>query len=152
PVWRDTDLDPVAVPCRPDPKDARHKICTPEPYESSFAWDGADNIVFRPVSQFFAVDPGGEARNVNSVDEVADSSWFVNRIGRGAMSPMDVERGFCGDVAIDSDAPDGSWLIDQGKANGFNAGFRIRDATGVKYMLKADSKEQPEKPSAAAAI
>src|SRR5262249_33918889 len=52
PIWRDTDLDSVAVPCRPDPKDPRHRLCTPEPYESSFAWDGADNLVFRPMTRF----------------------------------------------------------------------------------------------------
>src|SRR5262249_3863898 len=58
-----------------------------------------------------------------------------------------------GDEALDADAPDGAWLIDQGKMNGFNAGFRIRDPGGVKYMLKGDDdKTSPEKATGAAAI
>jgi hypothetical protein len=152
PVWKDTDTQPVSIPCRPDPKDPGHRICSPEPYESSFAWDGADNLVFRPISKFFAVDPGHEAANVNSMDEVPDSSWFTNRIGKGEMSIVEVERGFCGSEALDASAADGAWLIDQGKANGFNPGFRIRDAKGVKYMLKGDDQVQPEKATGAAAI
>ncbi|HKQ70095.1 MAG TPA: hypothetical protein VJT73_12190, partial [Polyangiaceae bacterium] len=156
PMWKDTDTSPVSAPCRPDPKAQAggkpHSICTPDAYESSFAWDGADNIVFRPLSRFFAVDPGGEATNVNSVDEVPDSSWFVNRIGVRAMSLAELEQGFCGDSAIDADAPDGSWVIDQGKMNGANPGFRIKDDKGVRYMLKADPKGLGEKATGATAI
>ena len=64
---RDTDLNEIHVPCKPDKEDPKHKICTPEPYVSSFMWDGADNIVFRPIAQFFKVDPGGEALNTNAM-------------------------------------------------------------------------------------
>jgi len=85
PLWRDTDLDPVTLACHADPKPPKanpaHQVCAPETYVSSFAWDAVDNLVFRPISRLFALDPGGEAVNVNSVDEVPDSSWFVNRIG-----------------------------------------------------------------------
>src|SRR5678815_921484 len=40
--------------------------------------------------------PGGDAGpalNVNSVDEVPDSSWFTNRIGGGKMTIEDIARG-----------------------------------------------------------
>jgi hypothetical protein len=33
------------------------------------------------------------AVNVNTLDEVPDSSWFTNRIGRGQMSVADIARG-----------------------------------------------------------
>src|SRR5206468_2000669 len=69
--------------------------CVPEDYESSFAWDAADNSIFRPISMFFAVSPGGEALNVNAFDEVPDSSWFVNRIGVTPLSAEDAARGYC---------------------------------------------------------
>jgi hypothetical protein len=99
PLWRDTDLDPVAMACHADPKPPKdnphHEVCTPEEYVSSFALDGADNIVLRPIVRFFAVDPAGEAVNVNSMDEVADSSWFVSRIGRGNYTAADVTSGYC---------------------------------------------------------
>ena len=48
------------------------------------------------VANTFA-DPGERhdlrAQNVNTIDEVPDSSWFVNRIGRGALSTAELVRG-----------------------------------------------------------
>src|SRR5580704_9617515 len=75
PMWQDTDVAAVAVPCRAHPtaKDPHHVTCAPEVYESPIVWDGVDNMVFRPMSEAFAFDPGGEAVNVNSLDEVPDS-------------------------------------------------------------------------------
>lgn len=156
PVWRDADLRPVSLPCRPDPEapsdDPQHRLCSPAPYESSFAWDAADNLVFRPVTRFFAVDPGGEAVNVNSVDEVPDSSWFTNRIGKRPLSVEELVRGPCGDKTLDPEAPDGSWVIDMGKPNGANPGFRIKVEGVGKFMLKADPSDQPERATGATAI
>ncbi|MGK4000678.1 hypothetical protein [Sorangium sp. So ce1024] len=156
PIWRDADLNPVSLPCRPDPEapsdDPHRRLCRPEEYESSFAWDAADNLVFRPVARFFAVEPGGESVNVNSVDEVPDSSWFTNRIGRRPMTAEELVRGPCGDRTLDPDAPDGSWVIDMGKPNGANPGFRINVAGVGKFMLKADTAEQPERATGATAI
>jgi hypothetical protein len=105
PLWVDTDLRPVSVECeeRPSDEDPNHMSCAPEPYESPLAWDGANNSVFRPLARVFAVDPAGVATNVNAFDEVPDSAWFTNRIGRqhpsreellaGACSPADVLDG-----------------------------------------------------------
>src|SRR5262245_53737226 len=97
PLWKDNDTTPFVASCRPDPKPdpkdpPNHKICMPEEYKSGFLWDGADNIVFRPTARFFAVDPAGESANVNSMDEVPDSSWFTNRIGKTPMTPEEVVR------------------------------------------------------------
>jgi len=153
PMWRDTDLDPRPAACRPDPEKPGHQLCRPGEYVSSFAWDGADNIIFRPLTEFFAVDPAGEAVNVNSLDEVPDSSWFTNRIGRAPMSVEEMKQGSCApEDVLDPDAPDGTWLIDSGKPNGANPGFRIRLPDGRKYMLKSDLPIQPERTTGAAAI
>lgn len=152
PLTRDTDFRPFNAPCKPDKKDPAKQVCTPEPYESSFAWDGADNIVFRPVARFFAVDPGGEAVNVNAFDEVPDSSWFENRITVREMSLEDIKRGACNEDVLDPNVdPPGSWLIDQGKPNGANPGFRVKTPKG-RFFLKADVANQPEKGTAAASI
>jgi hypothetical protein len=148
PLERDTDLDAMSVPCRVE-KGAR--VCRPAAYESSFAWDGADNILFRPLVRFFAVDPGGEAVNVNSYDEVPDSSWFTNRIGRREMGLDELRAGPC-DGPIDVDAPAGSWLVDQGKMNGANPGFRVKLPDGRRFMLKADIAAEPERATGATAI
>jgi hypothetical protein len=153
PLWRDPDLNPVAVACKKDPtsKPPGELVCTPEPYESSFAWDAADNTLFRPLSRFFAVDPAGEAVNVNSFDEVPDSSWFENRMGKRSMSVAELVEGPCKGLVLDEDGPDGSWEIDQGKMNGANPGFRVR-VKKTKFMLKSDPPIQPERATGATAI
>lgn len=158
PIWVDDDTKPVHVACRPDPEaetdkeKAGHMLCMPEEYESPFGWDMADNTVFRPLARLFAFDPGGEAVNVNSVDEVPDSSWFTNRIGKTPMSIDELARGSCEGEILDPSAADGEWLIDMGKPNGANPGFRIRTKRGSKFMLKADIAEQPERATAATSI
>jgi hypothetical protein len=154
PMWQDTDTRSVRVPCRPDPtkKNPEQVSCSPEPYVSPLVWDAADNTVFRPLSRVFAVDPGGEAVNVNALDEVPDSSWFTNRIGKAPMTDDELFRGPCRDLIDEKEYPAGSWVIDQGKANGATPGFRVNIEGLGKFMLKSDLKEQPERPSAASAI
>lgn len=158
PIWVDDDMKPVYVPCRPDPEaetdkeKAGHMLCLPEPYESPFAWDMADNTVFRPFARLFAFERATEAANVNSVDEVPDSSWFTNRIGRRPMPITELVRGGCEGPQLDPQAADGTWLIDMGKPNGANPGFRVRVEGAGKFMLKADPSDQPERATAATSI
>jgi hypothetical protein len=156
PVWRDLDLTPISLPCRPapTPKDPRHVSCAPEEYVSPLAWDAADNTVFRPLSHFFKADPGGEAPNVNALDEAPDSAWFTNRLSRRQMTADELRLGACQpDQILDGESAEpGSWVIDHGKDNGASPGFRIKVKGKGKYLLKADSKEQPERPSAASVI
>ena len=155
PVWVDDDLRPVSVPCREEKGDdgKLEQICRPEEYVSPFAWDVADKTLFRPMSQFFAMDFGFEAKNVNALDEVPDSSWFTNRIGVRPFTVDDIKQGSCPKLNLDpaKDA-DGSWLIDQGKPNGANPGFRINIKGVGKYMLKADQAREGEKATGATAI
>jgi hypothetical protein len=153
PVWQDDDLRPVIVPCRADDSDPPKTVCRPENYVSPFVWDVADKTVFRPVSQFFAADVGFESKNVNALDEVPDSSWFTNRIGVRAFSADDVTSGSCGDTKLDPEhAAPGSWVIDLGKPNGANPGFRINVEGVGKFLLKADLAIEGEKATGATAI
>jgi hypothetical protein len=146
----DPDQRAYHVECRPDPTRVRHGICTPHEYVSPFVWDGANAMLFRPITRFLAVDPAREAPNVNSLDEVPDSSWFVNRLARHPMTLDEVAAGAC-EGSLDPDGPDGSWLIDHGKDNGANPGFQIR-VDGERYLLKADEAGHPERATGAAAI
>ncbi|HXK20076.1 MAG TPA: hypothetical protein VNG33_19830 [Polyangiaceae bacterium] len=149
PVERDPDLDDVQLECKA--RSSKRPACAPEPYESSFSWDAADNTIFRPVSKALQVDDYGEAPNVNALDEVPNSSWFQNRIGAGPLSPDDVFRGYCSEgPELESNPTDGSWTIDAGKDNGANPGFRVR-ANDAKFMFKTDDT-QPERATAATAI
>jgi len=124
----------------------------PEEYFSPFAWDGANYMVFHPVARFFAVDPAGAAVNVNAYDEVADSSWFENRLGKRGMTISEVTRGPCSEQALDPNAADGSWTIDKGKDNGANPGFRVNIEGLGKFMLKTDPETEPDRATGATAI
>ena len=156
PMTRDTDLDPVYVPCREEDDDKdkskKKKVCTPESYESPFAWDGANQIAFRPLARFFAVDPGGESANVDAFDEVVDSAWFTNRMGTAPFGPDEVARGFCDKELDGSTVKDGEWPIDQGKPNGANPGFRVNVKGLGKFMLKSDPDGEGERATGATSI
>jgi hypothetical protein len=157
PMWQDGDLASVRAKCHREPTkhDPAHIACAPRVAESRLYWDGMDNLMFRPLSELVGVSVHGEAINVNSLDEVPDSAWFTNRIGRRSMSVADVAAGACTpDDMLDPDsAADGSWVIDRGKAEGATRGFRVVVPGKGKYMLKAESLEdQPERQAASAAI
>jgi len=138
PLWHDDDQRPFAA--------------VPEEYYSPFAWDGANQMVFRPISRFFAVDPAGVATNVNALDEVPNSSWFENRLGIHPMTPEEVGRGPCDDKVLDPGMPDGSWLIDRGKDNGANPGFRVNIPGLGKFMLKTDPETEPDRATGATSV
>jgi hypothetical protein len=138
PVWVDLDQTPFTPP--------------PEEYISPFAWDGADQMFFRPISRVLAVDPGGEAANVNALDEVPNSSWWTNRLGLRHMSREELFTGGCeNEPPLDpSLAP---WTIVSAKPNGANPGFIIEDTTGRKFVIKfEDGDIQPERPTGADVI
>jgi hypothetical protein len=153
PVTVDTDLQSVSVPCRraPTDDDPRHVTCAPEDYVSPLIWDGADNLVFRPLSEVWTFRNASEAANANSLDEVPDSSWFENRIGVRPVPIEELTRGACRPEDFlhpEADA-DGSWLVDRGKTDGSSKGFRVI-VHGRKFMLKVD--DVPERPSAASTV
>lgn len=136
--------DPVTV----DP-DRRPFSGKPEEYYSALHWDAIDKSVFRPISRVFAVDPAGEAVNVNSLDEVPDSSWFQNRIGLGRMPLEAVARGGCHTPSPEDDQP---WTVTGGKPDGANPGFMIKTAAGRRYLVKFDGRVQPKRATSADVI
>ncbi|HMJ10995.1 MAG TPA: hypothetical protein VK524_06285 [Polyangiaceae bacterium] len=155
PLWEDKDARPFHAECRPDPDedDPGHVACTPEPYESPLAWDAVDNTIFRPFARIWAVDPGGEAVNVNAFDEVPNSTWFENRMLQAALSAGDVTRGSCKEAALsDEGAADGSWLIDQGKPHGATAGFRVTVPERGRFLFKVDAADVAQRSNAASVI
>jgi hypothetical protein len=155
PLTVDTDTRPVSVPCHPDPssKEPDHLTCAPREYFSPFKWDRIDNSAFGPLSRFLAVDVIGEAANANALDEVADSSWFENRIGARPMTVEEEARGACKpEDALPEEIADGAWTVDHGKDNGSTHGFRVDVPGKGKYLLKADEPLQPERASAASVI
>jgi hypothetical protein len=142
---------PLRAPLLKD-DDQRVYAQEPDEYYSPFAWDGANYMVFHPIARFFAVDPAGAAVNVNAWDEVPDSSWFESRLGAKPMTAEEVAKGSCSDQVLDPNGADGSWTIDQGKANGANPGFRVNIKGLGKFMLKTDPESEPDRATGATAI
>ena len=121
----------------------------PEGYFSPFAWDAADNMIFRPTARIFAFDPGGEAVNVNSMDEAPDSSWFTNRLSRQRLSPERIAQAGCDEEFLDPSEP---WTITSAKPDGANPGFIIEDQQGRLFLLKFDNEAQAERATSADVI
>jgi hypothetical protein len=151
-LWDDPDREPVNVACArtPTEKDPRHEACAPRPYRTSLSWDAVDNTIFRPISEALWIETSGEAKNVNTLDEVPDSSWFTNRLGARPLTQAALRRGACSPELLlhPEQAAGGSWVVDKGKAEGQSAGFRVV-VDGAKYLLKIDDPERPEVGSAA---
>jgi hypothetical protein len=95
-------------------------------------------------------DPASNVRaqNVNTADEVPDSSWFTNRIYAQPLSAADVTRG---PLTIDGPAP-GKWTVIRGKGAGVAPGFTARDEKGVMWFVSFDGRDNPVAPTAAIAI
>jgi hypothetical protein len=91
--------------------------------------------------------PGDRSRiravNLNTLDEVPDSSWFTNRIGVRDMPIAEVIRGPGKFERLDAE----SWTIVRGKSpGGFQPGFRAvhpGDPDQV-YQLEVDPPEYPQ--------
>jgi hypothetical protein len=88
------------------------------------------------------------ALNVNTVDEVPDSSWFTNRIGRTAMSAAEIAKGPDRVERVDLTG----WKVSGGKTTGVQPGFRMTDPQGQIYQIEIDPPSNPELASAAEVI
>jgi len=88
------------------------------------------------------------AVNVNTMDEVPDSTWFTNRIGR---TPIPADAFVRGPDRVDSLSVDG-WPIVQGKSLGRQGGFRMADPSGHLYQIEFDPPSNPEMATAAEMI
>jgi hypothetical protein len=88
------------------------------------------------------------AMNVNTLDEVPDSSWWTNRILTRRMTAEEIAQG-----SITGDGPrDGIWTIVGSKNEGITPGFRITDSTGQLYFIKFDPLTNPEMATGAEAV
>jgi hypothetical protein len=123
PLWTDPDSNPIAV--------------TPGRRRTSGYSLPAEQLVLRPVSRALTLPLPRESLNVNSVDEVPNSSWFTNRIGFFPLTPEEVGRGACGD-APPLDPSRGPWTITSGKTDGTTKGFVIQAPDRRRYLLKFD--------------
>jgi hypothetical protein len=115
--------DPIAID-RPTQDAAKV-----QPTEVKLFVDLAYNVIsgFSPVV-------AQRAGNVNTVDEVPDSSWYTNRLGR---RPLTIREMAAANSTTDGPAP-GSWTVTSSKSDGVTPGFTITDARGDRWFLKFD--------------
>lgn len=83
------------------------------------------------------------AVNVNTLDEVPDSMWFVDRIGRRTMTREEIVRGPDSMAALDVR----DWIVVGAKNSGLQPGFRAvsaGDAARQVYQVEFDPPDYPE--------
>ena len=80
------------------------------------------------------------AGNVNTIDEVPDSSWFTNRILPRQGSVADFVRGPNAGPAPNPER----WVITREKSAGFAPGFTAKDANGETWFVSFDPPNSPE--------
>jgi hypothetical protein len=84
-----------------------------------------------------------ESLGINTLGEVPDSSWFTNR----DISGLSIETAKKG--ARTHGGPQSPYTVVAAKTEGVSTGFRIRDARGLLYFVKADPPSNPEMATAA---
>jgi hypothetical protein len=91
---------------------------------------------------------GLRAKSINTIDEVADSSWFTNRIGTTTVTADQIARG-----PIVGAPPDPSkWVLIREKTAGVHPGFTARDAKGETWFLEFDPPYFPEGATGAVSV
>ena len=123
------DDDPI--PREPETQDASGAT----PYDINLIWDLSYNLFANPARN----QPKIRAKNLNTIDEVADSSWFVNRILSQPLNVEDVGRG-----PVTGPGPAGRLTIIAPKSAGAAPGFLARDERGSLWFVSFDAKGQPE--------
>ena len=103
--------------------------------EGSNGYDFAEHTFFKPGDRRDI-----RAVNVNTMDEVPDSSWFTNRLG---VRDMTIEEVLRGPDTVDGPAP-GTWTIIGKPGSGITPKFTIRDANGITFIVKLDPPDAAE--------
>jgi hypothetical protein len=115
PIWRE-----------PITQDVKHAAR----YEPDLAYQTLENLFWRPGDKVL----GQRAKNINTVDEVPDGPYFVNRAGRMPLTPAIVAR-----AANTGTGPaPGKWTVVSAKSDGVTPGFTIRDAANQLWFIKFD--------------
>jgi len=127
--------DPITR--EPETRDASNA----KPKDIDLFWDLLHNLFARPGDPNMNVP----AQNVNTIDEVPDSSWFTNRILAHSLS---IEEAVRGPLVDDGPAP-GVWTITRPKSSGVSPGFTMRDVRGEVWFVTFDAKDHPEASSGA---
>ena len=115
PIWREPITQDVKTAAR---------------YEPDLTYQTLENLFGSPGDSV----TGQRAKNINTVDEVPDGPYFVNRAGRTTLTPAIVAR-----AANTSEGPaPGKWTVVSAKSDGVTPGFTIRDSAKQLWFIKFD--------------
>ena len=104
-------------------------------YEPDLVYQTVANLFGQPGDPVF----GQRAKNVNTVDEVPDGPFYVNRAGKIPLTPEIVAR-----ASNTSDGPSpGPWTVISAKSDGITPGFTIRDSSNGLWFIKFDPPGWP---------
>ncbi len=126
----------------------------PKTREAYVTWDIADMQVFYRLIQAVnipdktrnflyksGVGTRPEAINVSNFDEVINSRWFTNRLGRHSLSLQELSRG---PNKVTGPGLHGPWTIHKAYTQGLMVGFEITDSHGDVFLIKFDPAGFPE--------
>src|SRR5262245_1218033 len=100
------------------------------PYDQSEMYELSRNLFVTSKH----IPSGLRAQNLNSIDEVPDSSWFTNRVGTRPFSIEELVRG----PNVNPPPDNSKWVIVREKTSGVHPGFTVTDAKGVTWFLEFD--------------
>ncbi len=115
-----------------------------QPWDIGLMYEIATNLFATPYHKPSNI----RALNVNTIDEVPDSSWFTNRIGRLPLRAEDIGRG----PNAGRPPASGKWVIVREKESGAKPGFTGRDANGETWFVQFDDRDRLEASTAAVAV
>jgi hypothetical protein len=114
------------------------------PYDMSAIYELMYNLFVTSKYQ-----PTGErAKNINTIDEVPDSSWFTNRIGTRVLTTDELVRG----PNVGTPPDPSTWVIIREKTAGAHPGVTATDAKGETWFLAFDPPAFPEGATASVQI
>ena len=124
----------------------------PESQDASRAAEHDIKSIYEMTYNLFVtadhVPSGERAKNINTIDEVPDSSWFTNRIGTTAISPEQMTRG----ANVGAPPDPSKWILTREKTAGVHPGFTARDAKGDTWFLQFDPPYYREGATGAVAV
>jgi len=140
-IWLDFDFKSIPEP----------KVRSESYYDYFFSSEMADTWrrgTDIPRGIRHAIGSPQQASNVNTLDEVPDSSWYTNRHALRHMTVDQLVRG-----PNRGDLPDLSHAtITKAKLEGVTPGLQLVDSKGTSYLIKFDNKDYPELQSGAEVI
>jgi hypothetical protein len=110
--------------------------------------DLAADLLINSVAKLGDGRIGLRAPNINTIDEVPDSSWFTNRVGT---RPISREELLTGPNTSAGPAP-ARWTVIRPKQSGTAPGFTVQDSRGDTWFVSFDAKGHPRAATGAIAV